>query len=285
MSSPQIRIVTDSTATLSPVYAREHRIEVVPQIVMFGQDAFFEDMTISFADFLQRLKSSPQLPTPAAPQPGDLMEAYRKQLAHAATILSLHPSAEVSGTVRSALTAKQEAFPDADIRVIDSRTVGGNLASIVIAASEWAEQGARAEEIVARVNALIPRGRVYFLVATLEYLQRGGRIGGAAALIGTALQIKPILELKNGRVEAFEKVRTPHRAYARLKELALEQCPRSRDARLCVMQADAEMLARQLADELSAALAMPSVPVYTMGASITTHAGPGTIAVGFFVNA
>jgi len=282
MSAPKIRIVTDATATLPPVYAREHFIEVVPQIVMFGQETFFENVTISFADFLHRLKSSSQLPKTAAPQPGDLIQAYRRQLDYADTILSIHPSAEVSGTVRSAMTAKQEAFPNADIRIIDSRTVGGNLASLISQATAWAEQGASADEIVARVNEWIPRGRVYFLVTTLEYLQKGGRIGGAAALIGTALQIKPILELKNGRVEAFDKVRTPQRAYVRLKELVLEQCPRAATAHLCVMQADAEMLARQLADELSAALGIPSVPIYTTGASITTHVGPGTVAVGFF---
>lgn len=279
---PKIRIVTDTTATLPMDYLRMHQIESVPQIVMFEQETFFENRTLTFADFLRRLKAASQLPKTAAPQTGDMIAAYRRQLEQADTILSIHPSADVSGTVRSALTAKAE-LPDADIRIIDTRTVGGNLAALVIAATEWAEAGVGADEIVTRLNALIPRGRIYFLVATLDYLQKGGRIGGASALLGAALQIKPILELKDGRVEAFEKVRTHHRALERLKELVIEECPRSSDARLCVMQADAEDLGRRLAEDLSRTLNIANVPLYGMSASITTHAGPGAIGVGFFV--
>lgn len=279
---PKIRIVTDTTATLPLDYLRAHHIESVPQIVMFEQDTFFENRTLAFDEFLRRLKASSQLPKTAAPQTGDMIAAYRRQLEQADTILSIHPSADVSGTVRSARTAKAE-LPDADIRIIDTRTVGGNLAALVIAATEWAEAGIDADEIVSRLNAMIPRGRIYFLVATLEYLQKGGRIGGASALLGTALQIKPILELKEGRVEAFEKVRTHHRALERLKELVIEECPRSPDARLCVMQADAEEIGRRLAEDLSRTLNIANVPLYGMSASITTHAGPGAVGVGYFV--
>ena len=283
MPSHRIRIVTDTAATLPPEFVRTHEINVVPQIIVFGQETFFENVTLSFDEFLVRLKSSAMLPKTSAPQPGDLIQAYRSQLEDADTILSIHPSSDVSGTVRSAMTAKNTTFPDADIRIIDSRTAGGNLASMVIAAVEWAEQGIGADEIVKRVDAMIPRGRVYFLVATLEYLQRGGRIGGAAALIGTALQIKPILELKAGRVEAFEKVRTHHRALERLKELVLEQCPPSADAHLCILQADVQNAAEQLAAELRGKLGIKNIPIYPCGASITTHVGPGTLGVAFFV--
>jgi DegV family protein with EDD domain len=117
----------------------------------------------------------------------------------------------------------------------------------------------------------------------LEFLQKGGRIGGASALIGSALQIKPILEITNGRVEALEKVRTRHRAYERLKELVIDQCPRSPEAHLCVMHADDLDEAQRLAADLKSALGFEHVPIYSVGAAITTHAGPGTLAVGFFV--
>jgi DegV family protein with EDD domain len=282
MSSTQIRIVTDTTAALPPEYARAHQIEVVPQIINFGAASFLEGVTLEYGEFIRRLKSSPQLPKTAAPQPGDLIDAYRRQLAHAQTIISIHPSSEVSGTVRSAQTAKNDAFPNADIRILDSRLVAGNLASMVIAATEWAEQGVGADEIIARLQVMIPRGRIYFLVATLEYLQRGGRIGGAAALIGTALQIKPILEMRNGRVEVLEKVRTYHHALARLKELVIEQCPRSPDAHLCVMHSDDLTGAQQLVADFQAALNARAIPIYHSSASITTHVGPGALAVGFF---
>jgi DegV family protein with EDD domain len=130
---------------------------------------------------------------------------------------------------------------------------------------------------------MIPRGRIYFLVATLEYLQRGGRIGGAAALIGTALQIKPILEMKNGRVEVFEKVRTYQHALARLKDLVIQQCPRTPDAHLCVMHSDDKSGAESLVRDFQAALGLREIPIYHSSASITTHVGTGALAVGFFV--
>ena len=280
--SSRIRIVTDTTAVLPRDYVEAHHVENVPQVILFGEESFQEEYEISFADFVRRLRASKQLPKTAAPLPGLMVEAYRRQLAEADTILSLHPSTEVSGTVRSALTAKEEAFPDADIRILDTRTVGANLASMVMDAVEWAESGVSADEIMRRLEAMLPCSRTYFLVATLEYLQKGGRIGGASALIGTVLQIKPILQLRDGRVEPLEKVRTHHQALERLKELAVEQCPRDPSAHLSVMNADQVEAAERLARELESTLGAKHVPVYNVGASITTHGGPGILAVAFF---
>jgi len=278
----KIRIVTDTTAVLPQEYAAAHHVEVVPQIILFGQESFQEDYEISYSDFIRRLRSSPELPKTAAPEPRRLIEAFRRQLAEAQTVIAIHPSTEVSGTVRSAITAKEEAFPDADIRVLDTRTVGSNLASMVIAAVEWAESGVPADEIMSRLQAMIPRGRIYFLVATLEYLHKGGRIGGASALVGSVLQIKPILQIKDGRVEPLEKVRTHHHALERLKELVIEQCPRSPSAHLSVMNADELEAAQRLAHEFETVLGFEHVPIYNVGASITTHGGPGILAAGFF---
>jgi DegV family protein with EDD domain len=278
----RIRVVTDTTAVLPPDFVAAHSIEVIPQIVRFGEAAFLEDVELSYDDFIRRLKSFGQLPKTSAPPPGAFVDVYTRLLTEAQTILSIHPSLDVSATVQSALTAKADSFPDADIRVIDTRTVAGNLATLVRLAVEWAESGVEVDEIVSRLQAMIPRGRIFFLVATLEYLQKGGRIGGASALIGSALQIKPILEIKNGQVEAKEKVRTHHRAFERLKELAIEQCPRSPGAHLCVMHADDLDEALRLADTLKSTLGFEQIPIYGVGASITTHAGPGTLAVGFF---
>jgi len=282
-ASSTVRIVTDTTAVLPPEYIAAHAVEVVPQVVLFGEESFLEDRELTYAEFIRRLKISAQLPKTAAPPVGEMIKAYERQLAAAQTVLSIHPSTEVSGTVRSAQTAKDDSFPNADIRILDARTIAGNLATLVMRAVEWAETGVSADEITSRLQTLIPRGRIYFLVATLEYLQKGGRIGGASALIGTALQIKPILQVKDGRVEALEKVRTHHRAFERLKELVVEQCPRSPDARLCVMHADDLNEARRLAADLEAALGFRNIPIYSVGAAITVHAGPGTLAVGFFV--
>lgn len=282
IGSRRIRIVTDTTSCLPSEFAAQHHIEIVPQVIRFGQETFLEDVEIAYDEFVQRLRSSGTLPSTAAPLVRDFVEAYRRQLECADTILSIHPSTEVSGTVRSALTAKAEAFPEADIRVVDTRTVGGTLAGMVMAAAEWAEAGVRADAVMERMLAMIPRARTYFLVATLEYLQKGGRIGGASALLGTALQIKPLLTLQDGRVEVLEKVRTHHRALERLKALVAEQCPRGRESRLSVMHAAAPQAAEDLANDLRQSLGLGEVPVYTLGSAITTHGGPGTLAVGFF---
>ncbi len=281
MPTPSVRIVSDTLAPLSQEFAAAHHLEWVPQVVLFGEESFLEEKELSYADYIRRLKSSPQLPKTAAPPPGLLIDAYRRQLAEATTILSIHPSSDVSGTIRSAETARA-AFPGADIRVLDTRTVGGNLVTMVQLAVEWAESGIGADEIMDRLRALIPRGRIYFLVATLEYLQKGGRIGGATALIGGVLQIKPLLELKDGRVEPLEKVRTHHAAVERLKELVCENCPRAAEGHVCVMHADDETEAQGLVRDLQASLGVAAIPIYSLGAVTTTHAGPGALGVGFF---
>jgi DegV family protein with EDD domain len=277
-----IRVVTDTTASLPPGFAAAHQVEVVPQVVLFGEISFLEERTLSYAEFIRRLKAAPELPKTAAPETRDFVAAYGRQLAAAPTLLSIHPSSDVSGTVRSAQTAKDAHFPQADIRILDTRTVAGNLGTLVQLAVQWAEAGDSADHILMRLQALIPRGRTYFLVATLEYLRRGGRIGGAQAWLGSLLQIKPILELRAGRVEPLERVRTHHAALERLKELVIESCPRSPEAHLCVMHADAEAEAQTLAADLQKALGLAAAPLYEVGASITTHAGPGTLGVGFF---
>ncbi|MBP7693615.1 MAG: DegV family protein [Anaerolineales bacterium] len=279
---PGIRIVTDTTASLPAGFAAAHGVVVVPQVVSFGAQSFQEDIELSAAALIERLTRTPEPPHTAAPEPGWFVDAYRRQLAGAETVLSLHPSSEISGTVRSALTAKASDFPDADIRVLDTRTVAGNLGALVQSAVAEAEAGQTAGEIMARLQALIPRARTFFLVPTLEYLRRGGRIGGAQALLGGVLQIKPLLELRAGRVEALERVRTHHRALARLQELVVARCPRTPEARLSVLHAGVEAEAAALAAALQAALGTAEIPLYPVGAAITVHAGPGTLGVAFF---
>ena len=282
MTTSSVRILTDTTAVLPAAYIEEHKLEVIPQVIIFGQETFLEDFELSYPDFLQRLRSTKDLPKTAAPPVGEAVKSLERYLSEAETVICLHPSTEVSGTVRSVQTAKEESFPNADVRIIDSRVIGGNLAEMVKLAVDWAESGVEADEIERRILALIPRATTYFLVDTLEYLHRGGRIGGASSLLGSALQIKPILHVVDGRVDAFEKVRTRHRAMDRLIELVVEDLSSPEDAHLCVIHADAQGRAQDLIEIFRQRLGIEDIPLYPVGAAITTHAGPGTLGVAFF---
>jgi len=278
-----IKIITDTTSGLPLDVARAHDIPVLPQIIIFGEETYRDDTEMDTRMFLQKLRASPTLPKTAAPPPALYNPIFEQLLAEGyRTIICLHPSSELSGTVRSALTAAQD-FPGADIRVVDTRTVAAPLATVVLLAARWAREGVDADTIIARVQDTLARQRVYFVVDTLEYLHRGGRIGGAQALLGGLLQVKPILTLRDGRVEPFEQQRTQKRALARLRELVLGECPRTPESHLAVMHADAEATARELAADFSAQLGIPDIPIYELPPAIVTHAGPGVLAVSYFV--
>jgi len=250
-----VKIITDTTSCLPAEFARQHDIPVIPQVIIFGNESYLEGVDIDHAGFMQRLKSSPELPKTAAPPLELFAKEFARLIPSGEPILCIHPSAELSGTVRSAVVAARD-FPQADIRVIDTRVVAGPLAVMVQLAAEWAEAGCDANTIESRLNELSPRCRIYFLVATMEYLAKGGRISGATALLGTLLSIKPILALQAGRVEPFERERTQRRATARLVELVLEQIPRDGQGHLTVMHAAVPDEARALAAQLGSQLGL-----------------------------
>jgi len=276
-----VKIVTDTTSGLPAHLAEAYDIAVLPQIIIFGEESYRDDTELDTQTFLKKLRASPVLPKTAAPPPALFVPIFKRLAGEGHTILCLHPSVELSGTVRSAIVASHD-FPQADIRVIDTRTIAGPLATMVLLAAQWAQEGVDADAILARVQDLMARQRIYFVVDTLEYLHKGGRIGGAKALLGSVLQIKPILTLKDGRVEPFEQQRTKRRALARLRELVLAECPRSEEAYLCVMHADAKEEAQALADDFAAELGLPEVPIYELPPAIVVHAGPGVLATAFF---
>lgn len=276
-----VKIVTDTLSSIPLQVAEEHGIPMLPQIIIFGEESYRDDTEMDTDTFLERLRTSPILPKTAAPPPALYTPIFEQLVSEGHTVICLHPSTELSGTVRSATVAAQD-FPAADIRIVDTRTVGSLLAEMVFLADQWARDGVDADTIVARVHDLMARQRIYFVVDTLEYLHKGGRIGGAKALVGGMLQVKPILTLRDGRVEPLEQQRTKRRALARLRELVLDECPSSADAHLCVMHADAEAEAQSLADEFAAALGLSQVPVYLVPPAIVVHGGPGVLAAAFF---
>jgi DegV family protein with EDD domain len=276
-----VKIVTDTTSGIPLHVAEKHDIPILPQIIIFGEESYRDDTELDTRTFVEKLRASPILPKTAAPPPALYTPIFERLAEEGHTIMCLHPSTELSGTVRSATVAMQD-FPDADIRVVDTRTTAGPLATMVLLAARWAGEGVDADTILARVQDLIARQRVYFVVDTLEYLHKGGRIGGARALLGGLLQVKPILTLRDGRVESFEQQRTARRALARLRELVLEGCPPDAEAYLCVMHAAAETEAQAMAADFAAELGLPEVPIYELPPAIVVHGGPGLLATSFF---
>lgn len=281
-------IISDTTACISFKEATRLGISIVPQVIVFGEESYLEGVDMEIPAFLERLKSSRQLPKTAAPPIEHFLDVFQRLAPTGETIFCLHPSADVSGTVRSALTAAAE-FPEADIRVIDTRLIASPLASVVLQALKWSQDGLAADDLEARIRAFAARGKVYFLVDSLDFLARGGRIGGAQALLGGLLQIKPILVFREGRVDQYEKERTHRHALERLVQIVIEQAPHinalhSSDPHLTVLHAGEREQGQALADRLRREFQLAQeVPVYDMPPAIVTHAGPGILGAGFFV--
>lgn len=277
-----VKIITDTLSCLSQNVAARYQIPVISQVINFGNDSYLEGIDLDIHGFMEKLKNSKELPKTAAPPPELFIREFQRLVPEGEPILCIHPSAEVSGTVRSAQVAAEE-FPQADIRVIDTRLIASPLATVVQIAAEMAEVKVKVDKIEEHIHAMTPRCRIYFLIATFDYLIRGGRIGGATGLIGNILQIKPILTFRDGRVDQFEKERTHKRALARLKELVLEQIPRDGNGYLSVLHAGVPEQGQELADDLRTQLGLTDVPIYHLPPAIVTHGGPGILGVGFFV--
>jgi DegV family protein with EDD domain len=275
-------IVADTTCGLPHELLEKRGIPFVPQVVMFGEESYHDDKDFDTAVFLQKLKASATLPKTAAPEPSLYFPIFEEAKKRGESVVVVAPTSKASGTVRSAQTAAME-FPGLDVRVVDTLTISCNLASLVLVADDMAKAGASADEVVAKLNDMIPRGRIYFLVDTLEYLAKGGRIGGAKKLLAELLEIKPILQVKDGQVESFEQQRTKKRALARLVEVVAEQCKGGAEAHLCVLQVAAEKEAEALVQELKSKVPVSDIPIYQLPPAIVVHAGPKAMGVGFFI--
>ncbi len=276
-----VKIVADTTSCLPEKIREEFDIPVIPQLIHFGDLTFTEGVDINNLEFLERLESSRQLPKTAAPPPELFRKVFAALVPAGEPILCIHPSTDLSGTVRSAVVASQD-FPDADIRVMDTRLVASPLGVLVHQAALLARDGKSVEEIQSAVEYLAQRCRLLFLVSTLDYLARGGRIGGASALLGNALQIKPILNLVDGKVEPYQKARTFPKALHLLRKEVLQDYPEDEPGYLTIMHAAVPGQAAELAAFFQSKLGIPKPVISDLPPAIVTHAGPGAIAVGFF---
>jgi DegV family protein with EDD domain len=274
-----VAIVTDSTAYLPQSVVDAHGIHVVPLHVVIAGTEFSEGVDVSTEEVAAALRAFKPVST-SRPSPQAFLDVYEKAAADGAdAIVSVHISADMSSTVESAhLAAGHAPVP---VHVVDSRSLGMAMGYAVVSAAELAASGASAEDVAAQASSRAKAATVVFYVDTLEHLRRGGRIGAASALLGSALAIKPILGLSDGSIEPLEKVRTSTRALARLEELAAEACAAAPDGvDVAVHHLDSAARAQTLADRLGERLAgSAAVSVVELGAVVGAHVGPGTIAV------
>lgn len=278
---PKVAIVTDSSAYLPAELVQQYGIYVVPLNVHFNGRLYRDGIDIKEEEFFAKLATAAELPTTSQPSAGDFAQIFRQAAANADGIVAIVISSLLSGTYASALAAK-EMLPDTPIAVVDSRNTSMGLGFLVLAAAKAAQEGKTLGEIVALVESMIPKMRVFFVPDTLKYLAKGGRIGGAQALLGSVLSIKPILQLVNGRVEPLEKVRTRSKALARIVELMRQECD-GRPTHVAIVNAMALPEAEELRKNVAAALPHCRELLITgVSPVIGTHTGPGTLGVIFY---
>ena len=277
---PRIAVVTDSTAYLPPELVAQYGIHVIPLQLIWGDETLLDGVTTDPPTFYERLIRSADIPTTSQPSAGDFADLFAEVARDADGIVGVFISTELSGTVASALAA-QELLPDLPIEVVDSRLTTMGLGFVALAAARAAAEGKGLAEVAAAARELVPRMNVLFVVETLEYLHRGGRIGGASCLLGSALRIKPLLHLTEGRIDAMERVRTKRKAVGRMLEVMAERVGNA-PVHVSVFHANALEEASRLREQVRERFPYTELHLAELSPVIGTHVGPGTVGLAFY---
>ncbi len=282
-----VQIVTDSSAHLPPEQRAKYDMKVVPLQAIFGTRVYRDGVDLTNQQFYEMLRTDKDHPTTSQPSAGEFAEVYRPLLEAGKEIVSLHLPSKLSGTYASACAAKAEleqqfrkALP---LTIIDTPWISLALGMLCIAAAQAAEAGKSRDEVAALVNALIPKLNIIFLLDTLEYLKRGGRIGGARAMLGTLLHVKPLLQLENGQVEPLEQPRSRAKGLKRLVEI-MEERTDHRPLHVGVLHAEAPQEAEALAGQIRSRFDVKEFYVTEIGPVIGVHTGPNAIGLAFYTD-
>ncbi len=282
----KIAIVTDSTAYIPPENLQGLPVFVIPLHVIWGDETYKDNVDITQKVFYERLGSSKIMPSTSQPSPQEFVEFYEKIAKEYDEILSIHISSQLSGTVDSAIQAKK-ILPNLKIEVIDSQFTSMGLGFLVLTAARYVQAGENLQRSKELIESARNRVRIFFILKTLEFLKRGGRIGSASALLGTALDLKPILMVEDGVIKPFAKVRTMQKALARLVEILTENIEDKTPVHLAIIQAQAEDDALFLQEEIVKKLPKEDLAeMIFAGISpvIGTHAGPGAVGICFLTD-
>ncbi|MCG7407590.1 DegV family protein [Paenibacillus sp. ACRRX] len=276
----QVRIVTDSTADIPLELRERYGIEMVPLKVHFGQEMYKDAITIEPDQFYDKLVQSSKLPTTSQPSPIEFVDVFKRLNEEPETsIISIHLSSALSGTYQSAMLASNMMEEEADITVVDSRSASYGFGLFVVEAAKMAQNGQSKEEILEMIARMQQARKLFFLVDSLEFLQKGGRIGKAAAMFGTLLNIKPILSIDPvGEVYAMEKVRGYKKALQRIIEI-LSSDFAEKPIHLAIGYGKVKESADEVVAALQTQFDIRSVQYTRIGAVVGTHVGPGVVAM------
>ena len=280
MKNKKVAVVTDGACSLTPAQGNELGVHIAPVYLTFGENTYRAGVDLSSQEFYDLLSASKKLPTTAQPTAEDFVRIFEKLADDVDEIVTVVISHHMSATIQSVEMAKQQ-FDKVPVHVIDSESVSLGLGMMAIAAARAADQGQDGQSIFELVNSIKQKMNVIFTVRTLEYLHKGGRIGGATAFLGSALDIKPILYIANGMIEPLEKQRTRKRSVGRLVELMSEKVGDS-PVHVAILHGntpeEAEQLERVVRDQFNIVDMITS----DMGPVIGVHAGPGTLGLVFY---
>jgi DegV family protein with EDD domain len=276
----KVAIVTDSSAYIPNDILKEYPISVAPQVLIWGNESYEDGVDIQPGEFYTRLKDAKVMPSSSQVTPASFHKIYKRLLDEKYDILAILIAEKLSGTIASAKQAK-EFFPDAVIEIFDSNSTAMAMGYQVLAVARALAKGASLQEGLALAENARDHTGVVFTVDTLEFLRRGGRIGGAAAFLATALNIKPILELRDGRIEPIEKVRTRKKALDRLVELVEDRSAGLRPIRLATLHANAQSDAESLLETARVKFDAIESIFSEVSPVIGSHAGPGTVGLAY----
>ncbi|MEE9261502.1 MAG: DegV family protein [Dehalococcoidia bacterium] len=283
-----IRLVTDSTADLPPELAEKWNIKVVPLYVNFGQEegdatpetgaieTLRDGVDIGPDEFYRRLVKSSVLPTTSQPTVQDFISVYQELTQKEDQVISVHISSVLSGTHNSAVQAKNSLGNSARVEVVDTTLASMGVGLAVLAGARAIESGANFDEVLKEIQEALSQLRIFFVVDTLEYLQKGGRIGRAQAFLGSLLSIKPILTMEGGEIQPLERVRTRGKALQRLSKIVEEMAPLSE---ACVIHNTTPEDVNYLKESLSHLLSQDKIVTARLGACLGVHVGPGLLGV------
>jgi DegV family protein with EDD domain len=276
-----IRIVTDSTADLPADIVQEFDITVVPLIVRFGAEALHEGTEITNAEFYHRLTVDPDHPSTSQPSPGEFIAAYQSIADDADDIISIHITSELSGTCDSATSAGASDEVTVPVHVVDSRSASIALGSLAVLAAERARDGVAVPEILAELDGWIARSRTCFLLDTLEYLRRGGRIGAGRAFLGSLLRVKPVFHIVNGVVEPLDRARSPRKAIDRIVRYLHEEAGDAPLAHVGILRSTNPEIADRLRARIESEFEVERWFFAEIGAVLGAHLGPNAVGVAF----